>query len=73
MPIMGGIEAAKIYHFSTSSEKKAPIIILTANATTEALRECEDAKVDAYLTKPINIKKLLSTIARITSEINQNK
>ena len=73
MPIMGGIEAAKIYHFSTSSEKKAPIIILTANATTEALRECKDAKVDAYLTKPINIKKLLSTIARITSEINQNK
>jgi len=69
MPIMGGIEAAKIYNFSTPKEKRVPVIILTANATMEALSECEDAKVDAYLTKPINIQKLLSTIANFSSKI----
>lgn len=62
MPEMGGIEAAKIYHFSTEENKKVPIIILTANATIEAKRECSEAKVDAYLTKPIVAKTLLNTI-----------
>jgi two-component system sensor histidine kinase RpfC len=62
MPEMGGIEAAKIYHFSTEENKKVPIIILTANATIEAKQECNEAKVDAYLTKPIIAKILLNTI-----------
>jgi two-component system sensor histidine kinase RpfC len=65
MPIMGGIEAAKIYSFM-SGENKSPVIILTANATKEALMECENANVDAYLTKPIDIDKLLLTISRLT-------
>ncbi len=73
MPIMGGIEAAKIYNFSTTADNKSPIIILTANATIEALRECEDAGVAAYLTKPINIQKLLSTIENISSEKTDNQ
>ena len=62
MPVMGGIEAAKIYNFSTNSSEIIPIIILTANVTTEALRECQEANVSAYLTKPIDVNKLLETI-----------
>jgi len=62
MPVMGGIEAAKLYQFTTPAENKVPLIILTANATTEAKRECEEANVDAYLTKPIEADKLISTI-----------
>jgi len=65
MPIMGGIETAKIYNFATNQDYRIPIIILTANATTEAIKECEDANVAAYLTKPINIKKLLSAISEL--------
>jgi two-component system sensor histidine kinase RpfC len=62
MPVMGGIEAAKVYHYTTSPDDKKPIIILTANATKEAMKQCEDANIDEYLTKPIEAKKLLSTI-----------
>lgn len=65
MPVMGGIEAAKIYKCS-DSDIKAPVIILTANATTEAIKDCEEADVDAYLTKPIDVDKLLSTITSLT-------
>ena len=65
MPVMGGIEASKLYKFSTPTEELIPIIILTANATTEARRECEEANVDAYLTKPIQAKKLLSTLDQL--------
>jgi two-component system sensor histidine kinase RpfC len=67
MPIMGGIEATKIYRFTKIGEPTLPIIILTANATTEALRECEEAKIDAYLTKPIEARKLLTTIRNLTA------
>ena len=74
MPVMGGIEAAKIYRFTTPKEFRSPIIILTANATIEAKRECEEANIDAYLTKPIVAEKLLSTINSICSRsCNQDK
>ena len=67
MPVMGGIEAAKIYNFSTSRHERLPIIILTANATKEALNECKDANIDSYLTKPINVEKLLRAIETLGS------
>ena len=70
MPVMGGIEAAKLYQFTTPLETRSPIIILTANATTEAKLECEEANVDAYLTKPIVASKLISTINTICSDAN---
>jgi two-component system sensor histidine kinase RpfC len=62
MPVMGGIEAAKIYNFTNAGRDTLPIIILTANTTTEAIRECKEACIDAYLTKPIDSKKLITTI-----------
>jgi two-component system sensor histidine kinase RpfC len=68
MPVMGGIEAAKIYNFSTNSNEKIPIIILTANVTTEALRECQEANVSAYLTKPIDVNKLLEAIHTLSNK-----
>lgn len=72
MPEMGGIEAAKIYNFSTEGSKKSPIIILTANATIEAKRECEEAKIDAYLTKPIVARMLLASINSLCKDVSTN-
>lgn len=68
MPVMGGIEAAKIYNFTSIGSKKKPIIILTANATLEAKQLCKEANVEAYLTKPIEAKTLLTTICSITEQ-----
>ena len=67
MPIMGGLEAAKICRFTIRQEPPMPIVILTANATIEAMRECEEARVDAFLTKPIDALTLLDTVARLTA------
>ena len=71
MPKMGGIEAAKIYHYSTEDSKISPIIILTANATIEAKRECEEANIDAYLTKPIVARVLLNTIYSLCENVGK--
>ena len=67
MPVLHGLEAMKIYRMMDRMVPRMPIIILTANATIEAKRECEEAGVDAFLTKPINAHSLLETIARLTA------
>jgi len=73
MPIMGGIEAAKIYRFEHAENLQMPIIMLSANATLEVARECEEARIDAYLTKPVEPAKLLqciTTLVRTRRDIN---
>ncbi len=67
MPIMGGIEAAKIFRFMYPDRKTIPILVLTANATKEAVDICKEARIDAYLTKPVEPKKLLNTISTLVN------
>jgi two-component system sensor histidine kinase RpfC len=65
MPVVSGLEVVKIYRFSHPQNTSVRFLVLTANATTEAMKECREAGVDAYLTKPINPAKLLDQIDRI--------
>lgn len=73
MPVMGGIEAASLYRVMNPDKKHIPILILTANATTEAVREVEAAGLDAYLSKPVEPQKLLDTISSLASNANELK
>jgi two-component system sensor histidine kinase RpfC len=66
MPVMDGIETAKIYNYTTTPDQRLPIIMLSANASIDAKKECEDANIDEYFTKPVDAKKLLSTIRSLT-------
>ncbi len=81
MPKMGGLDALKVYRFTVPSTKVIPVIILTANATQKAMKECDDIGIDAFLTKPVESVKLLNTIDALTlnkvksnqsNEINSN-
>ena len=67
MPDMGGLEVIKIHRATSLRSTPVPAIILTADATTEAMRECEDAAVEGYLTKPVDTLILLDTVARLTA------
>jgi two-component system sensor histidine kinase RpfC len=67
MPEMGGIEAAKMFRFARMDRSNMPFIVLTANATMDALRECEEAGMDAYLTKPIEAEQLIQTVSAVLS------
>ena len=58
MPVMGGVEAAKLSRFLSPGSPRMPIVALTADATPEARAECEAAGMDACLTKPIDSQKL---------------
>ncbi len=67
MPVYGGLEVMKIYRASNIHSPRTPVAILTANATVEAIKECEEAGVDAYLSKPVDAVTLLETVARLTA------
>ena len=66
MPILGGIDAIKLFRFA-HTDNRMPFIMLTANATIEAVREAEEVGVDAFVTKPFQAQKLLDTISDVIS------
>ena len=70
MPVMTGLEALRIYRMTEKALPRMPFAVLTASATVEAKHECEEAGVDAFLTKPIDANNLLDTVARLTATTN---
>ena len=62
MPVMNGIEATKLYRFASLGRKRVPIIALTADASPEMRKRCEDAGMDSCVTKPIEPTRLLGII-----------
>jgi len=62
MPVMNGIEATKLYRFASLGKGRVPIIALTADARPEMQERCEEAGLDACLTKPIEPARLLGII-----------
>jgi signal transduction histidine kinase/CheY-like chemotaxis protein len=59
MPEMDGITATRLLRETGYSQ---PIIALTANASPEDRQKCLQAGFDGFLTKPINIDELISTL-----------
>ncbi len=66
MPELGGMDTMKLFRMSSPDRAPMPFIMLTANATTDALEASRQAGFDAYLTKPLDPQRLLDTVARIT-------
>jgi|GEM_PF-2254303 len=62
MPIMDGYEATQRIR-SQENTSRIPIVALTANATEEDRRQCEQAGMDDFVTKPFkseDLEKVLS-------------
>jgi PAS domain S-box-containing protein len=65
MPKMDGLEATRrIREMESQSNTHIPIIALTAHVRSEDQRECLDAGMDAWVTKPIDTRLLYQTIKR---------
>jgi CheY-like chemotaxis protein len=64
MPEMDGLQAIQIIR-TTFSGKQRYIIATTATATVEDELECLKAGMDAYLTKPLNVKELIAAIQAV--------
>ena len=64
MPGRSGLDVFRALRFM-NPRARIPTIILSADATSWAMDECRDAGIDAYLTKPVESRRLLETIARL--------
>ena len=66
MPVMNGLEATKaIRALDREDAGTIPIIAMTANAFAEDARQCIEAGMNAHLSKPLNMDKVISTIAKL--------
>jgi len=59
MPIMDGYEAMRQIR-NHERFRKLPIIALTAKAMKEDKQKCIDAGANDYITKPVDVERLLS-------------
>ena len=64
MPEMDGYEAIKIIR-NTEGIQDVPVIAVTAQAMPEDRQKCLDAGAQDYVSKPINVDILLSSIEKI--------
>lgn len=62
---MDGMQTARAIRNGTGPSCTAPIIALSADAVESSVQAAYDAGMDAYLTKPIDRKKLLQTLASL--------
>lgn len=69
MPVMDGLEAARaIRAFEREEAKTIPIIALTANAFAEDVRKSREAGMNAHISKPIQLDKMLCTIKGLVQD-----
>ncbi|MBO9472581.1 PAS domain S-box protein [Shimia sp. R10_1] len=64
MPEMNGLEATREIRIRERQTRKArlPILMLSANAMREHVKQAEDAGCDAHISKPVNKKSLIPAI-----------
>ena len=70
MPGMDGLEAMR--HIRAEGQTHVPIIALTALAMPTDREKSLEAGANEYLTKPIKLKKLVTTIEQLLSQSKRN-
>ena len=70
MPLMDGYEATRqIRKLDRTDASSIPIIALTANAFAEDVRHALDCGMNAHLAKPLDVEKMIHTIACYCSRV----
>jgi two-component system sensor histidine kinase RpfC len=73
MPGISGIDLIKLCRFADLGQGDLPIIGLSADATPEMRAACEEAGGDAYLTKPIEARRLLDVIETVSAKLDREQ
>jgi len=62
MPRLSGLETVQAIRLTTGARERLPVVMLSADVTPEAKRECLEAGADAFLAKPIEAARLLEEL-----------
>jgi two-component system sensor histidine kinase RpfC len=72
MPGMTGMDVARMYRLMRGNMARAPIIMFSANVTTEAREESLEAGADEFLPKPIQVNSFLQTLEQLVTEFKSS-
>jgi len=67
MPGLSGLETLQAIRLITRGRERLPVIILSADVTVEAKRECLEAGADSFIPKPVEALRLLDELRALTS------
>src|SRR6185503_15004284 len=67
MPRLSGLETVQAIRLTAGARERMPVIVLSADVTPEAKRECLEAGADAFLSKPIEAARLLEELQKLCS------
>ena len=67
MPGTSGLEALQALRLMTRGRERVPVIMLSADVTTDARREALESGADAFLPKPIETLRLLDEIESLAA------
>ncbi len=62
MPVMDGVEAARLIRNAERSDKNIPIFAMTANTFASDRKKCKDVGMSGYIPKPISLKDITDTL-----------
>jgi two-component system, sensor histidine kinase RpfC len=66
MPRLSGLDAVKMHRFMTGGRDTTPFVALSADVTDETRRQCADAGITEFVTKPVDAAALLALVANLT-------
>jgi CheY-like chemotaxis protein len=68
MPVMGGLEAARLIREEERARgrPRVPMLTLTANASEESVELSREADLDGHVSKPLTRKQLLAAIESLS-------
>jgi len=73
MPVMDGIEAARLIHGGEGPNVSTPIIALTANALAEHRAAWAAAGVHRFMAKPVDMHALIDTVHEAAAEAREGR
>jgi len=69
MPKISGLDVLKQFRFMDTSAS-TPVLMLSADALPETIKECMEAGANDYLTKPVSLTSLLESVSQFTTADN---
>jgi CheY-like chemotaxis protein/nitrogen-specific signal transduction histidine kinase len=67
MPRLGGLEAVRRLRAGGGSNRRTPVIALTASVTAGDVDACLEAGMDAFVMKPVEARELMAAIDQVLS------
>ncbi len=67
MPGLSGVETLQAIRLMTRGRERLPVVMLSADVTLEAKRECLEAGADSFIAKPVEALRLLDELRTLTS------